>query len=158
MTAPQHLLGRFCDRDIFYRPGDEKAEREKTQETETQRLPGGNRNGFVRAHGVVLHQNLLQICTVRYMYSTISWDSSATGFTLAQGVVIMAFQYIHTHLAVPKLRRTIIGRMFKWISSFRQRSDGRWINSYSSSSSISGQLLPKGASVSPIALPGSGSR
>src|SRR5262249_50419767 len=63
--------------------------------------------------------------------------------------------HIHTHCYPDKQARED-RVMFKWTNSIRQRSDGKWINSFSSSSNISGRFLPKGNSVSPIALRGSG--
>src|SRR5262245_12989006 len=47
-----------------------------------------------------------QMSPVRYLHSITSGASGATGFTLAQGVVIMAFTY--THIAIPKSRRAKI--------------------------------------------------
>src|SRR5215510_316418 len=51
-------------------------------------------------------KNFTQMSPVRYLHSITSEASGATGFTLAQGVVIMSF--IYTHIAIPKSRRTNI--------------------------------------------------
>jgi len=48
----------------------------------------------------------IQMSPVRYLHSITSEASGATGFTLAQGVVIMAFTY--THIAIPISRRAKI--------------------------------------------------
>src|SRR5262245_60510460 len=47
-----------------------------------------------------------QLSPVHHLHSITSGASGATGFTLAQGVVIMAFTY--THIAIPKSRRAKI--------------------------------------------------
>src|SRR5262249_13463208 len=48
----------------------------------------------------------IQMSSGGYLHSITSEASGATGFTLAQGVVIMAFTY--THIAIPKSRRAKI--------------------------------------------------
>src|SRR5262245_2069330 len=47
-----------------------------------------------------------QLSPVHHLHSTTSEAPGATGFTLAQGVVIMAFTY--THITIPKCRRAKI--------------------------------------------------
>lgn len=55
-------------------------------------------------------------------HSIISQAPNANGFTLAQGVVIMAF--LNTHLAVPMSKRVKIGLMFN-VSKADQR-EHKW--------------------------------
>src|SRR5215510_15811445 len=76
-------------------------------------------------------KNFTQMSPVRYLHSITSEAPGATGFTLAQGVVIMAFTY--THIAIPRSRRGKDRIIFKWTNTFRQRSGGKWINSFNSS-------------------------
>jgi hypothetical protein len=56
-------------------------------------------------------KNITQMSPVRYLHSITSDAPGATGFTLAQGVVIMAFTY--THIAIPEEQARKDRIMFK---------------------------------------------